>query len=223
MTSTINASTTAGIVTTADTSGVLALQTAGTTAVSISASQVVTLTNALPVASGGTGGTTSTGSGANVLGTTPSFTSTIGVGAATASASGAGITFPATQSASSDANTLDDYEEGAWTPTITAGAGSITTYTSGGQYRKIGSLVVLQFQYNITNNGTGATFIGVSNLPFAGTVNTSAGAIRDIAVSGVTGSAYLGGVTTLTLVTYNNGYPGGTSWNVVGTVCYQTT
>jgi len=73
MTSTINASTTAGIVTTADTSGVLALQTAGTTAVSISASQVVTLTNALPVASGGTGGTTSTGSGANVLGTTPSF------------------------------------------------------------------------------------------------------------------------------------------------------
>jgi ribulose-bisphosphate carboxylase large chain len=50
---TINASTTAGLVQTADTSGVLALQTAGTTAVSISASQVVTLTNALPVASGG--------------------------------------------------------------------------------------------------------------------------------------------------------------------------
>jgi len=39
MTSTINASTTAGIVTTADTSGVLALQTAGTTAVTIDASQ----------------------------------------------------------------------------------------------------------------------------------------------------------------------------------------
>jgi hypothetical protein len=55
---TLNASTTAGLVQTADTSGVLALQTAGTTAVSIDASQVVTLTNALPEASGGTGSTT---------------------------------------------------------------------------------------------------------------------------------------------------------------------
>jgi hypothetical protein len=54
---TINASTTAGLVQTADTSGVLALQSAGTTAVSISASQVVTLTNALAEASGGTGTT----------------------------------------------------------------------------------------------------------------------------------------------------------------------
>ena len=54
---TINASTTAGLVQTADTSGILALQTAGTTAVSISASQAVTLTNALAEASGGTGTT----------------------------------------------------------------------------------------------------------------------------------------------------------------------
>lgn len=38
--------------------------------------------------------------------------STISVGAATPSTSGAGITFPATQSASTNANTLDDYEEG---------------------------------------------------------------------------------------------------------------
>jgi hypothetical protein len=220
---TINASTTAGLVNTADTSGVLALQTSGTTALSISAAQVVTLTNALPVASGGSGVTTSTGTGANVLGTTPSFTSTIGVGGATASASGSGISFPATQSASSDVNTLDDYEEGTWTPVITAASGAITAYTVGGQYRKIGSLVVLQFQYIITNNGTGGSFIGVSNLPFAGTVNTTAGTIRDIAVTGVTGSAYFGGVTSLTLVTYNNGYPGGTNWNVLGTVCYQTT
>jgi len=57
MTSTINASTTAGLVQTADTSGVLALQTAGTTAVSISAAQVVTLAQVLPEASGGTGTT----------------------------------------------------------------------------------------------------------------------------------------------------------------------
>jgi len=63
---TINASTSAGLVQTADTSGVLALQTAGTTAVSVSSGQVVTLTNALPAASGGTG-LTSPGANNNVL------------------------------------------------------------------------------------------------------------------------------------------------------------
>lgn len=56
MTTTINA-TNAGLVQDVDSSGVLALQTNGTTAVSISTAQVVTLTNALPVASGGTGAT----------------------------------------------------------------------------------------------------------------------------------------------------------------------
>ena len=47
----------AGLKQTADSTGILALQTNGTTAVSISTGQVVTLTNALPVASGGTGAT----------------------------------------------------------------------------------------------------------------------------------------------------------------------
>ena len=45
MASSINASTTAGLVNTADTSGVLNIQTAGTTAISIDASQAVTFTN----------------------------------------------------------------------------------------------------------------------------------------------------------------------------------
>jgi hypothetical protein len=48
MTSTINASTTAGLVQTADTSGVLALQTAGTTAVTVDASQNVGIGTASP-------------------------------------------------------------------------------------------------------------------------------------------------------------------------------
>ena len=56
---------------------------------------------------------------------TPTATTTIGVGAATPSASGAGITFPATQSASTDANTLDDYQE--YTAPSAACTGAITT------------------------------------------------------------------------------------------------
>jgi len=75
MTTTINAdngvsSGSAGLKESADSSGVLALQTNGTTAVSISTGQVVTFTNALPVASGGTGGTSAATGLANLGGIT---------------------------------------------------------------------------------------------------------------------------------------------------------
>ena len=76
MSSTISAGTTVGtaIAISGDTSGQLVLQTNGTTtAVTISTGQVVTLAQPLPVASGGTGVATSTGSGANVLGTSPTL------------------------------------------------------------------------------------------------------------------------------------------------------
>jgi len=59
MATTINASTSSGLVSTADTSGVLQLQTANTTAVSISAAQVVNFTNAIGISGaplGGSGG-----------------------------------------------------------------------------------------------------------------------------------------------------------------------
>src|ERR1035437_3947013 len=54
---------------------------------------------------------------------------------------GAGqIKFPASQNASSDANTLDDYEEGTWTPNDASGAG-LTFSTAFGTYTKIGRTV----------------------------------------------------------------------------------
>ena len=135
---------------------------------------------------------------------------------------GTGITFPATQSASTDVNTLDDYEEGTWTPTVASGTGSITAYNASGQYRKVGGLVSLQFYYQITNNGTGSGSINVSNLPFANTIgsNTSAGVIREIAVTGLTGSLYFQSTTNLLLVNYNNGYPGGLNNYYICSVCY---
>ena len=76
MSSTISAGTTSGtaIAISGDTSGQLVLQTNGsTTAVTISTGQVVTLAQPLPVASGGSGVTTSTGTGAVVLGTSPTL------------------------------------------------------------------------------------------------------------------------------------------------------
>ena len=177
---TLNASASAGLITTADTSTILQLQTGGTTALAVSAAQVVTLTNPLPVASGGSGGTTSTGSGANVLGTTPSFTSTIGVGGATASASGAGITFPAAISASSDANTLDDYEEGTWTPTLssTETAPTVSAYdTQQGIYTRVGNLVTVTASVRATISSVGTGVPLITGFPFS-----SAGFLEGVSV-----------------------------------------
>ena len=71
-----------------------------------------------------------------------SVTGAIGVGGATPTSNGSGITFPATQSASSDANTLDDYEEGTWTPALAGEGGGSNTFTNKyGYYTKIGRLV----------------------------------------------------------------------------------
>jgi hypothetical protein len=79
----------------------------------------------------------------------------------------AGITFPATQVASSDANTLDDYEEGTFTPTIvgTTTAGTGTYNTQRGDYIKIGRLVTAQFYIAWTAH-TGTGNMNVSGLPF---------------------------------------------------------
>jgi hypothetical protein len=71
--------------------------------------------------------------------------------------------------AGADKVTLDDYEEGTWTPSL----GGNTTY--GGQvgyYVKVGSLVIVQGQVGVTTIGTGSTTV-ISGLPF--TVTNSNG------------------------------------------------
>lgn len=95
--------------------------------------------------------------------TTPSFATTIGVGGATASASGSGITFPATQSGSSNANTLDDYEEGTWTPSL---GGNATYDLQSGNYTKIGKVVTVNGLIRPTSLGTGSVNT-LTGLPFS--------------------------------------------------------
>jgi hypothetical protein len=114
--------------------------------------------------------TSATGTGSVALASLPTFSTTIGVGGATASASGSGISFPATQSASSDANTLDDYEEGTWTPTLTFSGGT-TGITYDGAYRngtyvKFGRLVWLNCRVGLTNKGSSTGTARVTGLPF---------------------------------------------------------
>ena len=99
------------------------------------------------------------------------ISTTMGVGAATPAASGAGITFPASQSASSDVNTLDDYEEGTWTPLLESDGGSAAgkTYTTqSGQYTKIGNVVYFTFLVTFSNAGSSnVNEANLRGLPFS--------------------------------------------------------
>jgi hypothetical protein len=146
---------------------------------------------------------------------TPAFASTIGVGGATAAASGAGITFPATQSASSDANTLDDYEEGTWTPTLNANLTAVAAYAKG-RYVKIGPMVWVTYSFRV-NTVSGANAVEFGSLPFAnisGTADTSADTFLFVCWDGVTVGdrgvcGYLsGGSSTIQIFDLvNNGSP----------------
>lgn len=76
-----------------------------------------------------------------------------------------GITFPATQNASSNANTLDDYEEGSWTPTTSASGVTLTNFNS--YYTKIGRLVHVYAYVEVNNSGGTLAGITWTGLPFA--------------------------------------------------------
>jgi hypothetical protein len=82
-------------------------------------------------------------------------------------AEGGQIKFPAAQNASANANTLDDYEEGTFTPridgTTTAGTGTYTTQV--GTYTKVGNLVKVVMQI-VTTGHTGTGNMIVEGLPF---------------------------------------------------------
>jgi hypothetical protein len=88
----------------------------------------------------------SPGTSTNRTLTLPDATGTVVISGTTPSLNG--ITFPATQVASADANTLDDYEEGTWTVTFTpSSSGSITLKPAVnlGSYTKVGRLVTITF------------------------------------------------------------------------------
>ena len=214
----------AGLKTSADNSGVLALQTNGTTAVTVDASQNVGIgvtpsawsvayPNILqteggsifgdPAGSEGNFGvnvyynagykyaangyvsiyqqynaqhifkTAVTGTAGNAVTLTNSLAfgkgTTLALEGATSN-SGTGITFPATQSASSNANTLDDYEEGTWTPNQGSGLTVVGSFSSSGVYTKIGRLVTVrgtvQGSTSVAATASGAI---CSNLPFTST------------------------------------------------------
>lgn len=146
-------------------------------------------------ASGSIGGALIFRSGGSVERMRIAGTGQVLIGTATANTSGAklqtsdGLTFPAAQVASSNPNTLDDYEEGTWTPTIVGAtvAGEGTYSIQDGRYVKIGRMVYIQARMEWSaHTGTGAMRIG--GLPFAVSSNASTPAIP-VVPSGMTSTA----------------------------------
>jgi hypothetical protein len=124
-----------------------------------------------------------------------------------------GITFPATQVACSNANTLDDYEEGTWTPTVSTFTGATFTYgaITGGTYIKVGRWMYLMAVMTVASKSGGSAGDAVMiNIPIP------AGAADILGISGV---GYHISATTCTNLTV----PAGFSGFPQGGVCTQNT
>jgi len=103
-------------------------------------------------------------------------------------ANGVGIVFPATQSASTNANTLDDYEEGTWTPGLTSTGGNFTglSVSGAGTYTKTGRMVVVRGAINTSSSFSGGSGgVIISGLPFATAAAVFVGGIHTSDNSGV--------------------------------------
>lgn len=81
------------------------------------------------------------------------------------------IEFPATQSPSTNANTLDDYEEGTFDAAFSSTGGSITidpNYTKM-MYTKIGRLVTITGQVRVSAISSPTGEVAITGLPFTNT------------------------------------------------------
>lgn len=120
---------------------------------------------------------------------------------------GGQIKFPASQNASADANTLDDYEEGTWTPRIdgTTAAGVGTYSVQAGTYTKIGRAVTA-YGLVVWSAHTGTGNMLLAGLPFTAANNPVAGlAAANLTFPGTVALRVTSGGTTAQFVTFATG------------------
>lgn len=110
-----------------------------------------------------------------------------------------GIQFPAVQVASSDANNLDDYAEGSWTPVLTfatPGDLAVTYAVRTGHYTKIGNAVFATFGLT-TSSFTWSTASGacrITGIPFSlNSTDANYLTVGALAWQGVTKAGYTQG------------------------------
>jgi hypothetical protein len=123
--------------------------------------------------------------------------------------------FPAAANLSADPNTLDDFEEGTYSPNVTSSIGTITgTSGSAGVYQKVGKYVHFKSTVTITNAGTGAGFLRIG-LPFTADGNFAAYG-RETAATGKQLQGQIdNGTSIVSIVFYDNAWPGATGSTIV--------
>ena len=90
------------------------------------------------------------------------------------------------------ANTLDDYEEGTFTPNVYgAGSNNSTWTTKTGEYTKIGNTVTCQIRIDHGNSGSANGDLTISGLPFA---PAQANGTMSIGIWGANPSSQVGNV-----------------------------
>jgi hypothetical protein len=107
------------------------------------------------------------------------------------------------------ANTLDDYEEGTWTPTFVSGFSSVTVINAVGRYIKIGQHVTAHIRLGVSAFTGSGSPVGIS-LPFtASSASVGGGVVHysNAFAAGVVAPPMLygpdGGSSTATLVKAN--------------------
>ena len=136
--------------------------------------------------------TASTGSGAPVRAGSPTFTTKITTPQ---------VAFPATAVPSADANTLDDYEEGTWTPTFVSASCTFAYSTQSGWYRKIGDIIHAQFFLRAYAADTITNAITMGSLPFTASNVTNSHGAASIGFSTFTEYPSLNGLLNSTAIT----------------------
>jgi hypothetical protein len=123
-----------------------------------------------------------------------------------------GITFPATQVACTDANTLDDYEEGIATVSLVCGSGSITLNPSYDKllYTKVGRVVTVTGFLEILFTSSPSGTLQINGLPFTANNSSSNQASASFFVYEMDTATLLMGyvqpnTTTIKLSTFDNG------------------
>ena len=164
-----------------------------------------------------------TGSGADGL-TLSSTDVTVASGDLLFGTSAKGVVLGVTSNTA--ANTLDDYEEGDWTPTNN-GTSNVTLDVRGASYTKIGRCVVLRFYIGITATSSDNCIIG--GLPFTSSAETnefSVGTFNHNSGSGGEGLCRIGvNVNIINALNTNNNAK---TWNlfnnsfIISTISYFT-
>ena len=119
-------------------------------------------------------------------------------------------------SSSDPANLLNDYEQGTYTPVVTAESGTITSYSiNNATYTKVGRQVQVNVYFHVTNNGSGSAKVRCT-LPFTtNSDNASAGGGREIGhtTRGITTQA--GGNVNFVSICFSSdaGYPTNGGYN----------